>query len=88
MIWDKTITADGATATPEQLTKAWTRWVADSAVRKTKNDLAHYLTESGVIGTDKYWPTDRLADRMLQSARKAGEIRYVKGRWELMEAPK
>lgn len=83
MIWDKSITADGATATPEQLTDAWGRWLLDPL--RTATRLADILTSVGVVGTAKYWPTAPVADRMLQRARKAGEIRFVKGRWETQE---
>ena len=83
MDWDKPITADGATATPEQLTEAWRRWLADPL--RTATRLASVLTSVGVVGTRKYWPTARVADRMLQRAHKAGAIRFVKGRWEPSE---
>lgn len=79
MIWDKTMTVEGATATPAQLTDAWGRWMLDPL--KTAARLASILSSVGVDGPAKYWPTARLADRMLQRARKAGEIRFEKGRW-------
>ncbi len=84
MIWDKPITADGCTATPEQLTKAWERWV-ESRDLKTATSLAVALTRAGAVGTCKFWPTARVADRMLQKARKAGAIRFERGQWHIVE---
>lgn len=86
MIWDKPITADGCTATPEQMQKAWDEWVFTG--RRGKAALAYLLTKAGAVGTCKFWPTGRVADRMLQKARKAGAVRFVKGRWEIIPEPR
>jgi hypothetical protein len=85
MNWERPITADGATATPEQLRAAWQRWSLES--RKSATTLAVILQQVGVEGTAKFWPTARVADRMLQAARKAGVIRYAKGQWHFGDAP-
>ena len=66
-------------ATPEQLTKAWGRWIASP--RPTASMLATCLVQVGVVGTSKYWPTARVADRMLQRARKAEAIRFERNHW-------
>ncbi len=84
MIWDKPITADGCTATPEQMTEAWEQWGKGLGPRTALN-LAGALRRAGAVGTNKYWPTARVADRMLQKARKAGVIRFEGGRWHLVE---
>lgn len=83
MNWDKPISADGCTATPEQMTEAWKRW-GDRGPR-TAMYLAFALERAGAVGTNKFWPTGRVADRMLQKARKAGAIRFVKGTWVLVD---
>lgn len=82
-LFPKPITADGATATPEQMARAWSSWVAGSLMTATTLESA--LIRAGVVGTARYWPAARVADRMLQRARKAGVIHFVKGGWELVE---
>lgn len=78
-LWTTPISANGCTATPEQMQKAWARWRLSGL--KTATSLAADLERAGAAGTNAYWPTDRVADRMLQKARKAGVIRFSKGRW-------
>jgi hypothetical protein len=81
MIWDKPIMAGGATATPEQLSEAWSAW--RSGTDRKAPGLTRALQSAGVHGTHRYHRTpDRVAGRMLQKARKAGAIRFVKGWWE------
>lgn len=81
-LWDKPITAGGSTATPEQLRAAWEGWTR--ATLKSATTLATHLSRVGVTGSAKFWPTAGVADRMLQRARRAGVIRYVNGRWEIV----
>ena len=80
--WDKPITADGATASPEQQAEAWRLWLRRS--EKSASGLAADLRTAGVVGTAQSWPTHRVADRMLQKARKGGAVCYVNGRWEML----
>lgn len=85
-LFPKPITAEGATATPEQLREAWTLfWLCEC---QTAGDLTAILEDQDVPdrGPKGYhWPSYRIADRMLQRARKAGVIRYERGRWVLVE---
>lgn len=83
MIWDKPITADGHTATPEQLQKAWARWVRN--LPEDASLLTGILCSEGAGTNARPWRCSRIADRMLQKARKAGAIRYEKGQWRIME---
>lgn len=80
------MSADGAEATAEQLTAAWVRWCDGRLMTATA--LATTLLRVGVCGKNVCWPTARLADRMLQKARKAGAIRFEKGRWVMCAEPK
>ena len=68
MIWDKPITADGHTATPEQLQAAWDRWIRnlpeDAAL------LTGILCREGAGTNARPWRCARVADRMLQKARR------------------
>lgn len=83
MIWDKPIVADCHLATPEQLQTAWDRWLR--ILPGDATSLAGILCREGA-GTDaRPWRCARVADRMLQKARKAGVIRYERGRWHLVE---
>lgn len=80
MKFTKPITSCGYTATPEQLQAAWDEW--RSKVSFDMNGYASGL-ESIVWEFDKnnrnY--SMRMADRMIQMARKAGHIKYINGRW-------
>ena len=83
MIWDKPITADGHTATPEQMQAAWDGWVRN--LPAGYHNLTGKLIRAGAgMGTSPY-RCARVTDRMLQKARKAGVIRYEGGRWHLVE---
>lgn len=83
-LWTKPITADGATATPEQMREAWAWWLRDGY--GTMAGLSRSLAGAGVTGRSaRHRGIDHLADRMLWHAKKAGVIRYVKGRWEVVD---
>ena len=80
-LWSRGITADGATASPEQLRAAWEYWRLKEL--KTATTLENCLLRAGVRNA-RCWPLARVADRMLQRARKAGAIKFVRGRWEFL----
>ena len=85
-LWTKPITADGHDATVEQQKAAWVGWIGCGC--RTSSTLAHWLIRSGA-GNDVFsWRCDRVADKMLQRARKAGVIRFEKGRWQLVQPPR
>ena len=78
-LWYNGMTADGATATQEQLHQAWAAFEASLPAKARTLELA--LTDAGVTGTNQHYPTHRLADRMIQKARKAKLITYSGGVW-------
>lgn len=83
MIWDKPITADGCTATPEQQQAAWKSWIERGNGRTS--DLAGFLVNAGAGNSAHRWRCSEVAHRMVQKARKAGVIRFNGRGWELVE---
>lgn len=91
-LWARGITAEGGEATVDQMREAWRMWMKRGL--KTQADLEGLLSGQGVPyfgrpathGRMQGRPAARIADRMLQRARKAGVIRFVKGRWERTDA--
>lgn len=87
-VFTRPIVADGVRATPEQQARAFVRFARMSG-QKRYSDLARFLVEEPleVVGrTDPHYPTHRLADRMLQKARKAGLARFNGKEWEIANA--
>ena len=86
MKWDKPISAGRADATPEQMQNAWRAWVSDHRIEdRTARRLATLLCLVGAISAPSRWPCARVADRMIQKARKAGVIEFRKGRWHVIQ---
>lgn len=74
--WPETMTRNGETATREQMAAAWEKWDWHSY-----SHLAAKLSNAGAGDPHKKWTCIRLADSMLQRARKAGHIRFEGGKW-------
>lgn len=88
MVWDRAMKVKDASATPEQLQAAWDKWCKDAPQRRAYLHLSIYLRDAGATRLPCVsWPFTRLADRMLQKARKAGEIEYRCGRWHIVGRP-
>lgn len=82
-LWTKPITAYTITVSPEQQAEAWMQvWGGRTGI--TAAGLSYQLVQVGVL---RWRKGDRVAagvaHRMLQHARKAGVIRYERGRWHL-----
>ena len=76
MKFTKPIMSYGYTATPEQLQAAWDEWRSCGTDRR---NLASGL--EGIIWEFNPNGSMRMADRMIQMARKAGHIKYINGKW-------
>jgi len=87
------ITAQGVLANPEILAEAFAKFFRPQPQKfgsRRASDLAGILKRMDVKVVDhkpynEYWPTNRLADRALQYAKRAGAVRYTNGpnpRWE------
>ena len=93
--WPATMTADGVQATAEQMALAMELFFRDGAHRRGGRQhfgLTSLLNRKvavkvvGDLNTD--YPTHRLADRMLQYARRKGAIRFRRGpnpQWERVQ---
>lgn len=80
MKWEKSMTAYGVTVDAADIQAAWDKWIKKPP--RTAFGLEYAIEEQKrVVSMDPY--AMRIADRMLQKARKAGVIRYSSGAWYL-----
>jgi len=77
---DKPITVDGCTATPRQQSIAWRYWFFMGG--GDRELLASELAMAGLDDPEFGRVCITAASRMLQKARKAGEIRFNGRVWE------
>ena len=80
--WPARMTRDGCTATAEQMAEAWAAWWP-----RLPEHRAYLVVDLPINRISQPW-AHRLADAMLQRARKAGIIEYRQGRWWPVEGEK
>lgn len=73
--WPDKMTRSGETATRQQMEAAWGAWSGGRG-----HDLIKRLRHAGA-GDGRAWSCSRLADAMLQKARKAGLVKFECGKW-------
>ena len=79
---DTAFVAAGVPVTTDQRDRAWAAWIALPDDRRTAFALQCRLAEAGVPNGVRDEAAMRASDRMIQSARKRGEIEFVsRGKW-------
>jgi hypothetical protein len=82
-IWPEVIVRDGCKCTRAEIEIAFSRWLESRT--KTHAQLVRFLkiycADKG-DGVD--FPHHRTADAILQTARKAGDVKFYCGRWQVI----
>ena len=74
--WPESMTRAGETATRSQMQSAWAQWEGGRGV-----GLIKALQKAGAGEEMRVWSCSRLADAMLQRARKAGYVISESQKW-------